>query len=206
MTALPHNMLWHTIGHFGFTLAELLIALAILGAIATFTIPKILSSQQNQRYNAAAKEAISAISQAYHLYTYNGNSITSGMHAKDIIDPYLNYVAIDTVTQVDTNPTSGTASITCGGNADNNCYRLHSGALLRPSNCSLGGTSNLYSFRFTFDPDGINTGIQNSLTLVLYANGRITSLAKVQDGTTGGNGCVGPLAPDPATDPSWFSW
>jgi prepilin-type N-terminal cleavage/methylation domain-containing protein len=50
----------------GFTLAELLIALAILGEIATFTIPKILSSQQNGTNKAKAKEAFSMVSSAYN--------------------------------------------------------------------------------------------------------------------------------------------
>lgn len=42
----------------GFTLAELLIALTILGVIATFTIPKILTAQQASTYNAIAKETM----------------------------------------------------------------------------------------------------------------------------------------------------
>jgi prepilin-type N-terminal cleavage/methylation domain-containing protein len=48
----------------GFTLAELLIALAILGVIATFTIPKVLQSQQNGQKIAIFKETIAAIQQA----------------------------------------------------------------------------------------------------------------------------------------------
>lgn len=46
----------------GFTLAELLISLAILGVIATFTIPKVISAQQNQQKTAVLKETIAAIS------------------------------------------------------------------------------------------------------------------------------------------------
>lgn len=53
----------------GFTLAELLIALTILGLIATFTIPKILVSQQKQTYNVAEKEAIASVSSACQLYS-----------------------------------------------------------------------------------------------------------------------------------------
>jgi prepilin-type N-terminal cleavage/methylation domain-containing protein len=52
----------------GFTLAELLIALAILGIIATFTIPKVLSSQNNAKRNALFREAIAALNVA----TYAG--------------------------------------------------------------------------------------------------------------------------------------
>jgi prepilin-type N-terminal cleavage/methylation domain-containing protein len=40
----------------GFTLAELLIALALLGIIASFTIPKVLESSTNAKYKAMAKE------------------------------------------------------------------------------------------------------------------------------------------------------
>jgi prepilin-type N-terminal cleavage/methylation domain-containing protein len=51
----------------GFTLAELLIALTILGEIAAFTIPKIISSQQNGQKRAVTKEMIAMFSAAYQL-------------------------------------------------------------------------------------------------------------------------------------------
>lgn len=47
----------------GFTLAELLISLAILGIIATFTIPKLLMNQRVSAYNASAKESAASISE-----------------------------------------------------------------------------------------------------------------------------------------------
>ena len=46
----------------GFTLAELLIALLVLGVIATFTIPKILQNQQDQRKKSIYRETIAALS------------------------------------------------------------------------------------------------------------------------------------------------
>jgi len=51
----------------GFTLAELLIALLILGEIATFTIPKLIISVQNQQNRTALRETIAAFSEI--LYT-----------------------------------------------------------------------------------------------------------------------------------------
>ena len=48
----------------GFTLAELLISLAILSVLATFTIPKVLTSSQDGERIAIFKETISAINQA----------------------------------------------------------------------------------------------------------------------------------------------
>jgi competence protein ComGC len=47
----------------GLTLAELLISLLILAAIATFTIPKILSSQQNYRKKVVIKETVATLNQ-----------------------------------------------------------------------------------------------------------------------------------------------
>lgn len=53
----------------GFTLAELLIALTILGVIATFTIPKILQGQQNAQRKSIVKETVASFSQiAYEGY------------------------------------------------------------------------------------------------------------------------------------------
>ena len=56
----------------GFTLAELLIALAILGVIATFTIPKVLNSQQSSERISIFKETIAAINQAAYEMTLTG--------------------------------------------------------------------------------------------------------------------------------------
>lgn len=49
-----------------FTLAELLIALAILGVIATFTIPKILSAQQAEKRKSIFRETYAALSQTLY--------------------------------------------------------------------------------------------------------------------------------------------
>lgn len=46
-----------------FTLAELLIALVILGVIATFTIPKVLTTQQNSQRTAVFREVIASLYQ-----------------------------------------------------------------------------------------------------------------------------------------------
>jgi type II secretory pathway pseudopilin PulG len=56
----PHPRKKQTAGS-GFTLAELLISLLILAEIATFAIPKILSTQQDARKKAIFKETIATL-------------------------------------------------------------------------------------------------------------------------------------------------
>ena len=49
--------------HKGFTLAELLTALGVLGVIASFSIPKMLYAQELQQRKALLKETVALISQ-----------------------------------------------------------------------------------------------------------------------------------------------
>lgn len=73
----------------GFTLAELLIAVAILGEIATFTIPKIVNAQQMGKRKMVLKETISLLTDlTYRGYlmksmsgTYNGNYYLDNVNA-----------------------------------------------------------------------------------------------------------------------------
>lgn len=99
---------------FAFTLAELLIALAILGVIATFTIPKILQTQQDNRFKALGKEAAATISGAFQAYQQQ-NQLNSGLKPGDLT-PYMNYVSLDSVTvgRMDDIQTNGTLDCTNG--------------------------------------------------------------------------------------------
>jgi prepilin-type N-terminal cleavage/methylation domain-containing protein len=57
-----------------FTLAELLISLALLGVIATFTIPKILGSSQSQRYPDILKEDYTLLYNLLYDFHLSGES------------------------------------------------------------------------------------------------------------------------------------
>jgi prepilin-type N-terminal cleavage/methylation domain-containing protein len=61
----------------GFTLAELLVSLLILGEIATFTIPKILSSQQNGMKKVILKETVATLEQIKYKEIDIGGSTAS---------------------------------------------------------------------------------------------------------------------------------
>ena len=52
---------------FGFTLAEVLITLGIIGVVAAMTMPTLMNSTNGAQYKAAYKKALSAISQGVTL-------------------------------------------------------------------------------------------------------------------------------------------
>jgi type II secretory pathway pseudopilin PulG len=187
---------------------ELLIALAILGEMATFTIPKIITSQQNGSYKAKTKEVIAMVSGAYQQVALNSG--ISASTKTDDLTPYMNYVKVDTTTIIDTYQTGGT--LDCSNSAMG-CLLLHNGGMLRwDKNYSFGGTATTNAIWFGFDPDGKNTdgttnGPGKGISIFVYYNGRICTWANVVTGTsTNGNGSPVVNAPLPANDPPWFSW
>ena len=181
----------------GFTLAELLIALLILGVIATFTIPKVLSSQQDSKYKSMAKEVISMVSGAYTAYQQNNTVTTATTSAH--LTPYMNYVSVVTSGLIDHRPGLGTKD--CA--SPNNCLQLHNGGKIFFDLETFNGTNGTNFVGMVFDPDGVSTGNQDSLSLVLYFPGRITSREHVSPNSQSSTSTINP---SPGADPSWFSW
>jgi prepilin-type N-terminal cleavage/methylation domain-containing protein len=192
---------------FGFTLAELLIALAVLGIVATFTIPKIIISQQNNKYNAIAKEAAAAVSGAFQQYKATGADL-SVMNAS-ALNSYINYLKLDTSTVID-NVSPGTSN---NFSSADPCFELANGAILHhygDNFCNAAKTA----IPFDVDPDGVYGGTTNgpdkSVRFFLYSNGHITTEGTLDAGTQwAGNGsstCGYTRSAIPASDPSWFSW
>lgn len=60
--AMPNSKL-----NFGFTLAEVLITLGIIGVVAAMTMPTLMNQTNGAQYKAAYKKALSAIGQAITL-------------------------------------------------------------------------------------------------------------------------------------------
>lgn len=61
----------------GFTLAEVLVTLMIIGVIAAMTIPSLMQSTAQQEFRAAFKKAVSMINQAVTLnYALDGRDAT----------------------------------------------------------------------------------------------------------------------------------
>lgn len=183
----------------GFTLAELLIALAILGEIATFTIPKILLAQQNGTYKASAKEAIAAIASAHQLYSTSSVMSSSTKFAN--MTQYLNYVKVQTSGSVDW--LYGMDDSPCS--ASSPCLKLHNGSVLQYwTNEGFGGTGTTNSVLLLIDPDGVYGGTTNGpgkgLPILLFYNGRVADATQTgaSDGNTFGWSSI--------YLPPWFSW
>lgn len=74
----------------GFTLAEVLITLVIIGVIAAMTIPTLMNSTNNQEFRVGLKKAISTLNQAMSLnYALEGTQVgtTSTLtSASDIVN------------------------------------------------------------------------------------------------------------------------
>jgi prepilin-type N-terminal cleavage/methylation domain-containing protein len=187
----------------GFTLAELLIALAILGEIATFTIPKILASQQSQKFKAIGKETAAMVTGAYSTYQYTVGATSSTKMAD--LTPYMNYTSLDTSSLVDYVPT--TTSKDCSSSAI--CYRLHSGAIFWfwPGALTFGGTSTTHALTFFVDPDGVYSGNTStpgkSAQFFLYYNGRLSSRRNIVNPTAADGSS---FSPNSSFEPDWFSW
>jgi prepilin-type N-terminal cleavage/methylation domain-containing protein len=186
----------------GFTLAELLIALGILGVIATFTIPKVLMAQQSGRDNAIAKEAAGMLSGAFQAYQQR-NSVTANTRTIDLTQ-YMNYVAVQTSGSVDLNQADSTISCDPGTTM---CLKLHSGAVLHMFTIQFSGTASTNALFFYLDPDGVEQsttdGPGKSVVFFLYPNGRLTNYGGVLAGT---QSSAGPHNACTACDPPWFSW
>lgn len=181
----------------GFTLAEVLIALAILGEIATFTIPKIIAAQQNGQNNAKAKEAFATVSAAYQQYKLE-NTVASNTPISSLTS-YMNYARVDTTSTID-GSRNDSATYSC---ATRICLKLHNGGMLAFGIIgTFGGTSATNMQWFLFDPDGTSTGDSSSIWGVLYYNGRVTTWGNITPNSQDGGGTYNPGNYDPA----WFSW
>jgi prepilin-type N-terminal cleavage/methylation domain-containing protein len=186
----------------GFTLAELLIALAILGVIATFTIPKILTATGTSQLKAVAKESASILSGAYQDFATNYSVTSTTGPATTGFLANVNYVAVVTGAGFATAQTGLPVACVTGTNT---CLQLHNGAILQYRNANqFGGTAGTNYVHFNVDPDGTKSNTAGDIvTFKLYANGKLTDTTN-GTGTTGSGGTAG--TDYVATTPSWFTW
>lgn len=71
----------------GFTLAEVLITLVIIGVIAAMTVPTLMNNTNSQEFRSALKKAISALNQAVTMhYALEGEYASDYTSASDIVE------------------------------------------------------------------------------------------------------------------------
>ncbi len=133
----------------GFTLAEVLVTLMIIGVIAAMTIPSLMQSTSQQEYKAAFKKGISMINQAVTLnYALDGRDGTdfTGSNFFNLMTQRLNVMSSN----------SGNSEIYT---ADGMYFKANSGtvASMSATACTVeggGGTSNICSI-VTVDVNGM---------------------------------------------------
>ena len=176
----------------GFTLAELLIALAILGVIATFTIPKSLDSGNEGKKNAIVKEMISTIAQA-HSNAKLAGALTTATNPGFLIGTYTNYLKTSFM------------SPPCPGFGGIECYWYHNGSVIQtsePAPHNFVTSDSTSAIFFTIYPN--ENDASDSIEVFLYYNGRITTRGNVMANTYAFANTD--ISPNPALDPPWFSW
>lgn len=210
-----------------FTLAEILIAFALLGIVAAFVIPKVLMSAQSQQQNALAHEAEATLSQAYQTYSQNHQGTVSSSTTFDDLMDYVNVIGKPTQGVIDHFPNNAYgALLNCASTTAFTCYQLPNGGMFAVNIASQFGQTLAAPSPNTnrgmlvlFDPDGKQTNVP-AIGFVLYKNGRITPAGKSLPNSGFESAVGGPLVdvglPNAATlqadgscpglcDPAWFN-
>lgn len=191
----------------GFTLSEILVALSVLGIIAMFTIPKVLTVAQNNDYKYRVQTAAALMSSAYARYRLD-NTVTASMKPQDLT-PYLNYVSYhNDGSGLTVDGKQNTAQSWPCDNS-NPCVKLANGAVIVFYGGTFSGLSPSNAVIFIVDPDGqvtdgTTTGPGRAVEMYMYAtNGRIADVATIDNPTRTHSL---DRAPNPTQLPSWFSW
>ncbi|MBY0451029.1 MAG: type II secretion system GspH family protein [Cyanobacteria bacterium] len=195
-----------------FTIAELLISLAILGVIAVFTIPKLVSLNEDRKRAAIVKEVASMVSGAYQSYRLKAtpSASTSGL---DLL-PFLNYRSATPMVSY-SGPLTGPGVF----------IDLHNGALInisgggasggsQPNAVSFGGTTAKDYLLIEVYPSGHYEGNPelNKVCFVLTYPGRLNTVPTYIQEQGGPDGLLSTVVGTPsgsyypclATDPAYI--
>ena len=142
---------------FGFTLAEVLITLGIIGVVAAMTMPTLMNSTNGAQYKTAYKKALSVLSQAVVLNvalddydmsqaTVTDGTATNGSSASlyNLFNNRMNVVKTSSGATEDTGWESGTAQFGSKGSGNYTLF-FNDGIVFtfpkNESNCTEGNAS-----------------------------------------------------------------
>lgn len=153
-----------------FTLVELLISMTLVGTITTFTIPKILSSQQNMRQKAVFAETISALNEIFVNPCLRGEITEANVGS--YFRSHLNAVKICTSDSMAEGCWFGTDLVAQGHTEG---VVMHNGAVIAGLDDAVG-TSGTDTFMIDWDgSSGLNTHGQDQMILKAIINNSTTS-------------------------------
>ena len=164
----------------GFTLAEVLITLSIIGVIATLTLPTLMSNINESQNVAGFKKGLNTLAEAGQMNKvmagYNYDEITSSNTSDDDEDVYSLYSLI--LRNVAINRELGSRDTANQGNSSNIAIYFNDGTSLiyaastTTSHGSAVGGGEFYGFPAIYDVNGIKgpnrlsncNGSQNTTT------------------------------------------
>ena len=119
----------------GFTLAEVLITLGIIGVVAAMTMPTLINSTQGAQYKAAFKKALSALSQAVTLNValdeVDFGDLSSTNTLESILSSRMNVVRTETTTLADTEYKIGNPGTNGVDSGDNTTLFMNDGIMFQ---------------------------------------------------------------------------
>jgi prepilin-type N-terminal cleavage/methylation domain-containing protein len=156
----------------GFTLAEVLITLGIIGVVAALTMPALIADYKDKAYDAARKKVWSTVEQAVRVITVNGG-IGDAADAQDFVENHLkkqikmietcdndNLRSCGIETNTNEIKTLAGTSITMPKQLHSLAARMNSGATTKTNTTSYGFVmANGYSVNLFYNP---NCMIDNS--------------------------------------------
>ena len=177
----------------GFTLAEVLVTLGIIGVVSAMTVPSLMQNYQRQSYVTQLHKFYNELSQALVRYQNDSNAVNlreAGLNSRAALyDFFKNYFKIvndcgNTQTPCFASDYKNLSGVKSGFNCSSNCVLLASGS-------SLGATfpnkSNIIS-EVVVDingPKGPNIFGRDAFTIYIYNNNVLDDLALENPDTDG---------------------
>ncbi len=116
----------------GFTLAEVLITLAIIGVVAAISIPSVISNSQQQEFKTGLKKAVSVINSAITMnMALDGETPYDNKELFNYLVRHMNVIKTTTVTVWYSSNAVGAGSVNTNGafyTADGMRYEFEAGA------------------------------------------------------------------------------